>query len=105
MKKIIAAVICLFTIQLSAQADDKRIQYNQLPSNAREFIEEHYKDAKVQEVIEDDEWMGMDKSYEVRFTNGDKIEFNSKGEWEDMKKKNGTIPEHLVPAQINTYVN
>ncbi len=105
MKKIIAAIICLFAIQLSAQADDKRIQYNQLPSNARQFIEQHYTSAQVQEVIEDDEWMGFDKSYEVRFNNGDKIEFNSNGEWEDLKMKNGSVPDHLVPAQIKDYVN
>ena len=40
------------------------------------------------------------KSYEVVFADGDKIEFNKKGEWKEIKCKTSSVPANLVPTKI-----
>ncbi|MCD7976713.1 MAG: PepSY-like domain-containing protein [Tannerellaceae bacterium] len=106
MKRFMMACICLFAIHCYALADDdKRIDYNQLPEQARQFIEQHFSSGDIEHVMEDSEWGGLDKSYEVHFTNGTHIEFDSSGEWEDIKCKYSHVPDEVVPQPILNYAN
>jgi signal transduction histidine kinase len=43
------------------------------------------------------------KSYDVIFTNGEKIEFDKSGDWTEVKCKSG-VPTQIVPSAIRTYV-
>lgn len=77
MKKVLLLLVCLFTLQTVVWADDdKPIQVNQLPQTAQTFIKTHFSDNKVAMAKMETDW--FDKSYDVIFTNGDKLEFDKK---------------------------
>lgn len=77
MKKVLLLLVCLFTLQTVVWADDdKPIQVNQLPQTAQTFIKIHFPDNKVAMAKMETDW--FDKSYDVIFTNGDKLEFDKK---------------------------
>ena len=44
------------------------------------------------------------KSYEVIFTNGDKVEFDNKSNWEEVNCKYSSVPTAIIPAAIQKYV-
>ena len=46
----------------------------------------------------------LGKKYDVIFTNGEKIEFDSKGQWTDIECKQSQVPAALVPAAIAAFV-
>ena len=43
-------------------------------------------------------------SYNVLFTDGSKINFDSKGQWTKIKLRNDSIPVEIIPEYITTYV-
>lgn len=104
MKKLSLLFACLFSIVVSVYAaDDKPIQVNQLPQAAQLFIKNHFPTAKVAFAKMDSGF--FDKSYDVIFTNGDKLEFNKKGEWTEMNCRTSGVPAKAVPARIQQYVS
>lgn len=103
MKKVLLLVVCLFTLQTVARADDdKPIQVNQLPQQAQTFIKHYFPSAKV--AMAKMETDLFDKSYDVIFTNGDKLEFDKKGAWTEVNCKFSAVPLDVLPAQIQKYV-
>ena len=46
----------------------------------------------------------FDKSYDVIFTNGDKLEFDKKGVWTEVNCKYSAVPVAVVPEAIKKYV-
>ena len=72
MKKLITFSICLFAILGFAKADnDKPISWNELPQKSQEFIKKYFPKNEVSFAkMENEIW---DKTYEVVFTNGEKI--------------------------------
>ena len=47
MKKLVFLLVCLFTLQTVARADDdKPIQVTQMPQPAQQFIKQHFADNK-----------------------------------------------------------
>ncbi len=104
IKKTIMALVCLVAFQTSAMADnDKPVNVNQLPAAAQQVIKAHFSGKKV--ALAKMESGLIDKSYDVIFTTGEKIEFDRKGNWTDIDCKQSSVPAKLVPAQITTYVN
>ena len=97
MKKVLLLLVCLFTLQTVVWADDdKPIQVNQLPQTAQTFIKTHFPNNKVAMAKMETDW--FDKSYDVIFTNGDKLEFDKKGVW-------SAVPVAVVvPEAIKKYV-
>jgi hypothetical protein len=43
--------------------------------------------------------------YDVRLTDGTKIEFNPSGKWTSVRMKKGAVPSGLVLRAIRNYVN
>ena len=83
MKKLVFLLVCLFTLQTVARADDdKPIQVTQMPQLAQQFIKQHFSDSKVALAKMESDFLY--KSYEVIFTNGNKVEFDKKGNWEEV---------------------
>lgn len=104
MKKLVLALVCLFIMQSLAWAeDDKPIQLNQLPQVAQTFIQQHFPTHKVAMAKLESEW--FDKSYDVIFTNGDKVEFDKKGEWTEVNCRYSEVPGKVVPDAIHQYVS
>lgn len=103
MKQWITLTICLLTWFGSAKADeDKPIQVNELPKKAQEFIQQHFAKHNVSYAkMEKDFW---DKNYDVVFVNGDKIEFDKNGKWENVDCKYSEVPKAIIPKAILEYV-
>lgn len=102
IKKSIVALICMITFQTAAMADnDRPISINQLPATAQQTLKTYFSGKKV--AMAKVEGL-IDKDYDVIFTNGEKIEFDRKGEWKDIDCKMSSVPAKLVPQQIRNYV-
>lgn len=103
MKKLVFLLVCLFTLQTVARADDdKPIQVTQMPQSAQQFIKQHFADSKVALAKMENDFFY--KSYEVIFTDGNKVEFDKKGDWTEVDCKYGTVPGAVIPAAIKQYV-
>ena len=103
MKKLVFLLVCLFTLQTVARADDdKPIQVTQMPQPAQQFIKQHFADSKVALAKMESDFFY--KSNEVIFTNGDKVEFDNKGNWEEVNCKYSSVPTAIIPAAIQKYV-
>ena len=81
--------------------NEKPIQVGQLPTKAQTFITTYFKGHKVALAKQDSDLFS--KSYDVIFTNGEKIEFDKSGDWTEVKCKSG-VPTQIVPSAIRTYV-
>ena len=87
MKKLLLALVCLFGVTLTVSADkDKPISENQLPAAARQFIKTHFPKNKI--AMAKQETGFFSKEFDVIFTNGDKLEFDGKGNWTQVSCKN-----------------
>ena len=98
------ALACAFTLSAPACADnDKPISTSQLPAAAQQTLKKHFAGHKV--ALAKMESGLLEKSYDVIFTTGEKIEFDRDGNWTEIECKRTAVPAKLVPAQIANYVN
>ena len=105
MKKIIIIALAVLSLGiLTANADNDRLTVKEnLPKKALLFIESNFKDAKITYVKDERDY--LERSYEVLFANGTKVEFNRNGEWKEVDCRRSAVPSAIVPAKILNYVN
>ena len=98
------ALLCFALLtQSCVMADnDKPIQLNQMPVNVQQVVKTHFVGQNVA-IAKVDGWFFW-KEYKVVFTNGNKIEFDSNGEWTDVECKKSEVPASLIPSAIGKYV-
>ena len=102
MKKIFTlAVIAIVSFQI-VKADDRPVNFNQLPAAAQNFINTHYSGEKISYATVDDDFIRPD--YNVMLANGVKIQFEHGGALEKIEARTG-IPTDILPYQIKDYVN
>jgi len=103
MKKVVLAgafVICSLGLFAQNNADI-------LPQNSRDFIDQNFSSATIESAKEDSSWEFWDKDekYEVRLSNGIKLDFNKNGEVTEIDSNNReAIPEDALPANLVSYV-
>lgn len=107
MKRILETMLfafaLLFASPASANTDGgKAISPGKLPQAALQTINTHLPGRKI--AIAKVESELFSKSYTVIFTNGEKIEFDGRGRWTEVKCKRSAVPASLVPAQIAQYI-
>lgn len=104
MKKFALVLICMLTLgtAMAFALNDKVITVNSLPATAQQFLKKHFKNAKIAIVKKENKLIRND--YEVTFANGNKIEFDSDGNWEEIDCKATAVPASAVPAKITQYV-
>lgn len=107
MKRIIQtaviALVCLVAFQVSAVADnDKPINVTQLPTTAQQTIKKYFSNKKV--ALAKQETGIFEKSYDIIFNNGEKVEFDRNGNWTEIDCKMSSVPANLIPAKITQYV-
>lgn len=69
------------------------VDFNQLPKEAKDFVHKHFKDGTV--VLCEKEF--DDNTYEVEFSDGTDIEFDSQGNWTEIDAGHHRIlPEKVV---------
>lgn len=96
-------LIMASTLLLPVHADDdKPIQFSGLPRTAQQFVMQNFADKKVALAKMESDFFG--KNYDVIFVNGDKVEFDSSGNWKKIKCKYSQVPASLVPNPIMVYV-
>ena len=102
MKKVLFAIVCLFALSTQTFAD-RPVEKSQLPVNVQEFVKKHFPGVEVSYAKQDNDW--FEKDYTVVLTNGDKLEFTSKGEWKELDCEHNQVPEGIIPAPIRKYVS
>ena len=104
MKKLALSLMCLLILSVSAihAGNQKPIPTSQLPAAAQQFIKQHFADRKVALAKVETEFVS--KSYEVVFNDGDNIDFDNKGNWEEVDCKSSSVPAAVIPAQIMKYI-
>lgn len=96
-------LFCALFVQTAAFADlEKPVTLAQLPAAAQQTIKKHFADRQIALAKVEIEVFG--KTYDVIFTNGEKIEFDSKGQWRDIECRQSRVPVALIPAAIANYV-
>lgn len=104
MKKLLVLVLLSVFCVLPTFADrDVMIEKKDLPEVTQKFINKYFAGIDISYVKKEIEIV-MVKSYDVILTNGVKLEFDSKGEWDNVDCKNTAVPEGIVPVSIRDYV-
>jgi nitrogen fixation protein len=94
----------LFVMNLAVFADnDKPIQVTEMPKEAQSFVKSHFANQSV--AVAKMETDFLDKTYDVIFTNGDKVEFDKKGNWTKVDCEHTQVPQAVIPAAIQQYVS
>ena len=105
MKKILSLlVMAIVAIQFSFAGDVITKDMNQLPLPARNFINRHFTKPQVAHIKIDKDMMESTK-YEVLLMDGTEIDFDSKGNWEEVSAKKGqAVPASVVPSFAASYL-
>ena len=104
LKRMVLAMLSFVALSISASANnDKPIEFDQLPQVAQQVVNKHFAGKTVAMVTLESGI--LDKEYDVVFTDGNKIEFDKKGQWTNIECKKSAVPSALVPAQITKHVN
>lgn len=103
MKKVTLLLTALFAfVAVSFAGEDKPISVDKMPQAAQTFIKQYFPGKSIALAKMDSEFFG--RSYDVIFTNGDKVEFDKKGEWTKIDCDYSQVPMEAVPSAIRTYV-
>lgn len=103
MTKRISLLLTLLTLGFSSTtfAQEKKITAAQLPATAQSFIKQHFKGETVTSAKLDKEM--FDTDYETILSNGVKINFDAKGNWDEIDGRNA-LPASVIPKSIATFV-
>lgn len=109
MKKLSVILAATFFVVTSAFAvsdelinDERPITFEQLPAAAQSFIKSNFGKEEISFVIKDNGIL-FDE-YSVAFVSGDKLEFDDKGQWTEVKCRYSAVPNNIVPHEISDYV-
>lgn len=103
MKNFMMLFLSLLFIGTTAKADDRPIDYSKLPKQSQTFITKYFSGKNIALVKMDKEL--FDTTYEVIFSDGNKVEFDKGGNWKDIDCSYSEVPAELIPAAIKTYVS
>ena len=107
IRNLLMAVLLILGVASAAAAlpfDKYSISRNDLPEAAREMLDEHFPKVKVS-MVKVDRHLLKKTDYDVKLTNGTKIEFNNKGRWTHIDCKKKSVPETLVPKTLRNSVS
>lgn len=96
---VVALLALVFSACSNDSDDDTSASFDQLPEQAQSFVKLFFSSYTLQSIeTSSDGW-------EVNFTNGTEIDFNSAGSWTSIDcGPRDTVPYDLVPVNIHTFV-
>lgn len=94
--------ILLGVWMLSSCDDEKKIDFGDLPSEARSFIENYFPSADILSIVQEKE--DGRKEYQVKLSNGTDMEFDEDGEWTNIECYFSPLPTGILPANVITKV-
>ena len=98
IKLFIAALVCLMMVPIVSCADGRPIPVEQLPAEAKAFVQNNFPDLKIIYAEKDG------SVYETRLSNGSEVEFDRKGAWTKVDCNFDAVPDAIVPEFVSTYV-
>ncbi len=102
VKFLFVALLCLVMAPATSFADDFPVPVDQLPLSVKEFVQNYFPELTIIYAERDNEMGG--KKYEVRLSDGTKVEFDRKGKWDKVDCNMNAVPQVLVPEAIAAYV-
>lgn len=104
MKRIIITLMTIAIATASAQASERLINYERLPQQAQQLIQEHFGGAAEVTYVTYDSELG-DNIYDVKFKDGSEAEFNFRGKLIKVEgRPGGSVPSSVLPAPMVTYI-
>jgi hypothetical protein len=100
-KSMLTAIF--FMVVVMVQAQEKIIQFAQLPLSAQSFIKTYYPKSTVSHITMENEFLA-EKEYKVVLTDGVKMEFDGKGNWTEVDAKLDAVPTNIIPASIHAHI-
>ena len=100
MKRMIF-LVCMFLMMgttYSIAGDGYVVGIQQLPAGAQEVMTKCFADKTILTILKER------NEYEVIFNNGEKIEFNKKGEWTEVSCHTTQVPDILIPDPIKARI-
>ena len=94
-------LVCMFLMMgttYSIAGDGYVVGIQQLPAGAQEVMTKYFADKTVLTILKERD------EYEVIFNNGEKIEFNKKGEWTEVSCHTTQVPDILIPDPIKARI-
>jgi hypothetical protein len=82
----------------SIAGDGYVVGIQQLPAGAQKVMTKYFADKTVLTILKERD------EYEVIFNNGEKIEFNKKGEWTEVSCHTTQVPDILIPDPIKARI-
>ena len=103
MKRLHLTFAFLFSLLVIAcdDEDESVIAATDLPTTATTFIETHFPEAEITQVIKDEERNSVD--YEVRLNNNFDLDFDENGNWTEVDGLNSQVPDSIIPTNILSY--
>jgi hypothetical protein len=102
MKKIMIITATMFAFSVLMLGREKPVAADQLPAQAKTYINTNFAGDKVVMAIVDDDVIRPE--YEVRLASGVELQFDNNGALEKVASRNG-ISEDLIPQSIRKYVS
>ena len=100
-KLFLAATFLLLFPFGSEAARDRLISFQELPEEARTFVQKHFSEYEVLLVKYD---TGPVAEYEVKLSKGVEIEFDRTGRWKEVSCPRTEVPASVLPSLIGEYV-
>lgn len=101
-KKAMMTIAGVLTMCLPEAASAKAIMISEFPAVAQKMLKQNFSGHKV--AMSTMDYDLFSKSYDVVFTNGDKVEFDSEGNWKEVKCKQSSVSKALIPQGIKEYL-
>lgn len=104
MKKYIALALALGAASLTPLLadNDKIVTLQELPKVAKTFVQKFFSTQTPSLITLDNDIVS--KTYEVTYPDGTRIEFDGKGNWQEVEVRQSTIPAGIVPQVIQNDV-
>ena len=107
MKRILSLTLAFATLILTSSTaianDDVPITPDQLPAAAQEFIKKHFPEQTIAYAEKDVDYAKT--TFEVRLSDGSKIEFTANGDWDKVDCEYKAVPAVLFPEAAAKYVS
>lgn len=93
----------VFALGLTVSAQDKMISFEELPASVKTFVSNHFSKENVASVVLD---RGLiSDEYSIFMNDGTQVEFDSKGQWTEMKSSANEVLKKFIPAKISDYIS
>ena len=105
MRRLFSFVMLFLVGSTALWADaERKISLKELPKEAQLFLKENFGGQKVLFAQEEYEYTHDKKEYEVRLSDGTKVEFDKMGVWKNVDCNNKKLPQNLIPKKIQKFL-